>query len=139
MADNLDKTLISIQISRLSKWIDRLLDQQLRPHGVRRGQHATLMAIADLNQPSLTQLAARLEIDKAAITRSVSACEQRGWVVTEFAPQNLKTRIVKLTGEGERLIPAIQQALIAVEWQVRKELPEPLVAALHSVQSQKPE
>jgi DNA-binding MarR family transcriptional regulator len=127
---NLDQTLVSVKISKLSKLIDRLLEQEIRPLGLRRGQHAILLAVADMTKPSFTELSQRLEVDKAAVTRSVSACEKHGWLRTDYARDSLKIRQVSLTKNGLSLVLEIQRAIMTVERKLQSELPSQLYAAL---------
>jgi DNA-binding MarR family transcriptional regulator len=127
---NLDSKLASITLAKLSKRLDRLLEQEIRPLGLRRGQHAILLAVEDLGSPSFTELSLRLEVDKAAVTRSVAACEKHGWLKTSYAPDSLKTRQVALTRSGQQLTIEIKKALMTVEQALRDELPHQLFSLL---------
>ncbi len=133
MEKNLDQKLVSIKISKLSKLIDRLLEKEIRSLGLRRGQHAILLAVADLTKPSFTELSQRLDVDKAAITRSVAACEKRGWLRTDFAQGNLKLKQVSLTKSGQQLVFEIHEAMNNVENALRSDIPSPLYSMLKDI------
>ncbi|EAR10627.1 MarR family winged helix-turn-helix transcriptional regulator [Reinekea blandensis] len=130
MGLNEESFLASVQLARLNQRLNRRLDQHLRPLGLRRGQHALLLAIQDRSPVSLTDLARVLEVDKAAVSRGVASCERQGWVRTEFAPQSVKTRAVCLTPGGARLADKIRAALQRVEADLRHEISASLYQAL---------
>ena len=130
MALTLEASLASIQLARLNQRLNRRLDQHLRPLGLRRGQHALLLAIQDRSPVSPTALARCLEIDKAAVSRGVASCERHDWVRIEFASQSAKTRAIRLTPKGARVAEKVRAVLQQVEDEFRHEISPGLYQAL---------
>lgn len=78
-----------------------------------------LTAHGDSNQESI---AASLDIDKGAITKTISKLEAKGYVVRELNPGNRREKIVALTGEAQLAIDALKQSFDSLQEVVFKGL-----------------
>lgn len=122
MVKNLDHQLASVNLARALQHLNKQMDKALRPLGLRRGQHSMLLAIADVQTPSLTELARRLDIDKAAVSRSVASLELHQWVKVTYAPESTKQRRVELTAAGLEKVEQIQVALLQIEQNLKAQV-----------------
>lgn len=122
MVKNLDRQLASVNLARAVQLLNKQMDKALRPLGIRRGQHAMLLAIADLKSPSPTDLARRLDIDKAAVSRSIASLEMHQWIEVTFAPESTKQRRVELTAAGQVKVEQIQSALLTIEQYLKEQV-----------------
>jgi DNA-binding MarR family transcriptional regulator len=127
---NEDVHLASIKIARLYQRMNKQLDKKLADIDLRRGQHSTLLAISDIQSASLTELASRLEVDKAAVTRSVMSLKKKGYLNVAFAEGNKKTREVTLSDTGKQQVMQIRKALMSVEAWLEGEISSELLVAL---------
>ncbi|WP_119396314.1 MarR family winged helix-turn-helix transcriptional regulator [Salinibius halmophilus] len=123
-----DQSLASIKLVRLYRQLTEQLDQQLSGLGLKRGQHAILLAIADLQAPKAADIACRLQVDKAAVSRSVAACKKHGWVAAHAIDG--KARSLQLTPAGQELVTEIRNALILVEQRFQQSVSANLYQAL---------
>ncbi len=122
--------LASVSIARLYKALNRSLDREMRALGLRAGQHATLLALAQESSMTLARLARQLDIDKAAATRSIQSLELKDLVAVRYGDTNLKNRYVSLTPHGHALIGQINSVLLRIEDQLEQMIPQSLYAEL---------
>lgn len=123
-----DRSLASIKLARIYRQLTDSLDNELSGLGLKRGQHAILLAIADLQQPVAAELAQRLNVNKAAVSRSLAACKNHGWV--DLQAIDGKSRAVALTPQGQALVAKIGAALVRVEAQFKDSVSPSLYQAL---------
>lgn len=84
---------------KAARAITRLYDDLLRPSGVRATQLTLLMVVEALGEPSITELAEQLVMDRTTLARDLRPMEAAGWVAV--APgTDRRTRIVRLTPAG---------------------------------------
>jgi DNA-binding MarR family transcriptional regulator len=84
---------------KAARAITRLYDDLLRPSGVRATQLTLLMVVEALGEPSITELAEQLVMDRTTLARDLRPMETAGWVAV--APgTDRRTRIVRLTPAG---------------------------------------
>lgn len=85
---------------KVARAITRLYDDMLRPSGLRATQLTVLMVINTLGEPSITQLAEQMVIDRTTLARDLRPMEAAGWV-TVAPGEDRRTRIVRLTPAGD--------------------------------------
>ncbi len=74
-------------------------------------QFQYINAISELGQPTITQLAGRLNITKASVTAGINKLVQMGYVVKTQSSEDRRVFHVSLTEAGEQLVQAKMQAL----------------------------
>lgn len=101
------QTCVCYNTRKVARAITRLYDDALRPSGLRATQLTLLMVTDALGEPSITELAEQLVMDRTTLARDLRPMEAAGWVaVTPGADR--RTRIVRLTPAGGA---ALQNAL----------------------------
>jgi DNA-binding MarR family transcriptional regulator len=95
---------------RAARRLGHFYDDILAPGGLRATQYALLDQIAQLDMPSMTDLANALVLDRSALSHTLRPLERDALVV--FLPEQGDRRIkrVALTEEGRRIL-AISQEL----------------------------
>jgi DNA-binding MarR family transcriptional regulator len=84
---------------KAARAITRLYDDMLRPTGLRATQLTVLMVIDAMGDPSITELAEQLVMDRTTLARDLRPMEAAGWVAVTPG-EDRRTRIVRLTSAG---------------------------------------
>lgn len=105
----------SIQDS-LGYWVNRLanamwadLNSELSGLGSTPGQWGVLGLMADTGPIGIVELANRLGIDRAAVSRHVTQLEQKTLVKRTKHPSDNRQALIALTDKGRELVPLLQQ------------------------------
>ena len=96
-------TCLNYNLRRTSRLVNHYYDQALKPAGVRAGQFNLMVPVALRGGFSITDLAALLGMGRSALARNLKPLERKDWV-TVMVGADRRTRIVRLTREGERLL-----------------------------------
>jgi DNA-binding MarR family transcriptional regulator len=126
---------------RLTRRLTSFYEQHLRAIGLKLGQYSLLMHLSEEPQ-SMTELAARLEMDRTTLTRSLGPLLDRAWVKT-IAGADARQRLFALSEEG--LLFRLQarqhweQAQLALEAQLGRDFVSVLNLQLeHALERLKP-
>ena len=96
----------------------RLYDDALRPFGLRTTQLSILSRLQDEGPLGLTQLAARLALERSTLTRDLAPLERRG-LVRVGAGEDRRQRVAELTADGGATLAAAWPAWRGVQDDVR--------------------
>lgn len=88
-----------------------------------------LTAHGTSNQESI---AASLDIDKGAITKTIAKLEAKGYVVRELNPNNRREKIVALTNNAQPAIDALKQSFDNLQETIFKGLSAEEIAQMSS-------
>jgi DNA-binding MarR family transcriptional regulator len=91
--------------------ITRALSQQMllrvsRKHGLNLAEYRIMTVLADHAAPSIRDIAAHSQLDKAQVTRALSDLTDRGLVTQVIARNDRRLRVVALTRSGRATIAA---------------------------------
>lgn len=84
---------------KVARAVTRMYDDMLRPSGLRATQLTLLMVIDALGEPSITELAEQLVMDRTTLTRDLRPLGAAGWVAVTPG-EDRRMRIVRLTSDG---------------------------------------
>ena len=90
-----------------------------REFGLNLAEYRILSVLADRKSPSIKDIAAHAQLDKAHVTRALADLIGRGLVTQIVDKQDRRLRVVKLRGPGRAMIEATLP--IAIERQQRLE------------------
>lgn len=96
-------------------------DDALKPTGLKLSQYSVLANLAQVEDPSITDLADRLMMDRTTLTRNLRPLEKAGWVRIGRGG-DARARAVALTAQGRRLLEAARPVWRAAEIAVRDRL-----------------
>ena len=96
-------TCLNYNLRRTSRLVNHYYDQAVKPAGVRAGQFNLMVPVALRGAFSITELAALLGMERSALARNLKPLERKGWLTVTVGADR-RTRIVHLTGKGERLL-----------------------------------
>jgi DNA-binding MarR family transcriptional regulator len=93
------QTCVCYNTRKVARAVTRLYDDMLRPSGLRATQLTLLMVIDALGQPTITQLAEQLVMDRTTLARDLRPMEAAGWVAISPG-EDRRTRLVRLAPAG---------------------------------------
>lgn len=111
------------QLRRASRGVSKLYDDALSAVAINVAQYSLLKHLQRLQQPSITDLALSLGLDRSTLGRNLRVLEAKGLVAMQEGSDQ-RNRVVLLSAEGERVLA---QALGAWQ-QVQEQLTERLGA-----------
>jgi DNA-binding MarR family transcriptional regulator len=87
-------------LRRVARAVTQLYDDLLRPTGLRATQFSVLVALRNLDQSTVNQLADKLVVDRTTLTRNLRPLEEAGFVRTRPGVDR-RVRVIALTPAGE--------------------------------------
>lgn len=127
---------ICVNLRRATRTVTDLYDRVMAPAGLRVTQYALLRAVARLGEPSITDLAEQLALDRTTLSRNLRPLERRGLV--KIRPgRDRRRRTAALTADGraaiERAAPLWRQAQSEVAEHLGGPRLEALLSGLHAL------
>lgn len=83
-----------------SRAVTKMYDEHLRPTGITINQYSVLAALYYSPSIPLQKLAAKLELDRTTLTRSIARLERDGLTSIKFDPSDSRVRAVSITEAG---------------------------------------
>lgn len=105
----------TFRLQRVAREAEAALDTALSRFEVSAAQARTLELISGGRVRTIRALAARLQVDGAAVTRLVDRLEAKGFVAREPDSADRRSVIITMTAPGSRLAPEIAAALAVAE------------------------
>ena len=118
------------RVRKVTRRMTSFYEEHLRAIGLRLSQYSVLAALSDQPQ-SLLQLAARLEMDRTTLTRSLKPLTAGGWVA-RVPGGDARQRMLVLTPAGKRLRKRAQVAWRAAQLALEAQLGRDFVANLNA-------
>jgi len=109
-------------LRRATRAVTAAYDKALEPSGLRITQFSVLRTLERHGPLPVTQLAARVALDRSTMGRNLDPLERRGLVRLEIGGTDQRERVASLTSVGQA---AIQVAL--PRWRETQELIGPLI------------
>ncbi len=101
-------SIIPYQINRLSHRMNKLLDQELRAHGLSMSIWR-IMAVLDFNSTvTVNELARYAMIEQSTLSRMIQRMEAAGLLVSQKSSEDGRVRSITLTTEGYRQFDMVQ-------------------------------
>lgn len=123
-------------LRKTSRVITQLYDGYLRPTGLTTAQFSLLAALYYVESVSVTDLAARLVMDRTTLSRSLDPLLRDGLVNVQTG-EDRRVRLINISGKGlESLIAALpfwQRAQAGLRRKMRRGKWEPLQRALRGI------
>jgi DNA-binding MarR family transcriptional regulator len=95
---------LCLHVQRAARALARRFDEALRPHGLTNGQFSLLMALNRPEPPPMGPVAALLAMDRTTLTAALKPLERRGLVQITPDPSDRRSRVLKLTSKGRKLL-----------------------------------
>lgn len=102
------------RLRRASRGVSKRYDDALSSVGLSAAQYSLLRHLQRLDQPSISDLAAAMGLERSTLGRNLRLLEGRGLVVLQGGADQ-RNRLASLTAEGERLLAEGLEAWQAVQ------------------------
>ncbi|PLS23193.1 MarR family winged helix-turn-helix transcriptional regulator [Neptunicoccus cionae] len=99
-------------LSIVSKLFNTRMGELLAPHGLTPGQFSILHHLTRQRlegEHSISQIAAAVEVEQPAVTKTISKFQNLGLVEIVAHPSDKRSKLVRPTPEADRLLGAIYQ------------------------------
>jgi DNA-binding MarR family transcriptional regulator len=110
---------LCLHVQRAARALGRRFDEALRPLDLTNGQFSLLMSLNRAGPPSMGAAAALLAMDRTTLTAALKPLERRGLVAIAIAPEDKRSRLMKLTPAGRSLlakaVPIWERSHAAIE------------------------
>jgi DNA-binding MarR family transcriptional regulator len=104
---------------KAARQITRLYDAHLQPTGLRITQFLLLASLNGLESAAVSELAEHLDVESSAMGKMAGFLERDGLVSIHPSPTDGRSRIVKLTETGRRLLAQAEPLWQAAQRQFR--------------------
>jgi DNA-binding MarR family transcriptional regulator len=95
---------LCLHMQRAARALARRFDKVLRPYGLTNGQFSLLMSLNRPEPPSMGPVASLLAMDRTTLTAALKPLERRGLVKILEDQSDRRTRLLKLTDRGRKLL-----------------------------------
>lgn len=95
---------LCLHARRAARALARRFDEAFRPLGLTNGQFSLMMALNRPAPPTIGALAAFLAMDRTTLTAALKPLERRGLVELTVDPGDRRSRRMKLSSAGRRLL-----------------------------------
>lgn len=112
---------LCLHMQRAARNLARIFDDVLRPLDLTNGQFSLLMSLNRPHPAAMKAISSLLAMDRTTLTAALKPLERRALVAIEQDPADKRSRLLKLTPSGQRLLakafPLWQQAHVEIEKQ----------------------
>jgi DNA-binding MarR family transcriptional regulator len=120
------------RLRRATRAITQLYDDALAPSGLRATQFGLLHMLARHETMTINSLAARLLLDRTALSRNLDPLADRGLV--EVVPgSDLRTRRITMTAAGKRALEAAEPLWADAQREVSRRVGKQRLAELYAL------
>ncbi|HWE87674.1 MAG TPA: MarR family transcriptional regulator [Terracidiphilus sp.] len=95
---------LCLHVQRAARALARRFDEALRPFALTNGQFSLLMSLNRPEPPPMGPVASLLAMDRTTLTAALKPLERRGLVEISPDPADRRSRVLKLTREGRKLL-----------------------------------
>lgn len=120
---DLSAPCVCTALRKAVRTLDRLYDARIARHGITTTQFALLRTIHRAGEIVLSQLAARMVMDRTSLYRTLRPMEAAGWVGIADAPRG-RARLARLTPAGEAAMHAAEPDWMAMQADVHSRMGE---------------
>lgn len=129
---------LCLHVQRAARALGRRFDEALRPHGLTNGQFSLLMSLNRPEPPSMGPVASLLAMDRTTLTAALKPLERRGLVQITADREDRRSRILRLTSKGRKLLaeamPAWKRTHDEIEGQIPDGNPDALRRGLRALE-----
>jgi DNA-binding MarR family transcriptional regulator len=111
-------------VQRAARALGRRFDDALRPHGLTNGQFSLLMSLNRPEPPAMGPVASLLAMDRTTLTAALKPLERRGLVQITPDPGDRRSRILKLTDAGKKLLAEALPVWKQVHDEIERRIPD---------------
>jgi DNA-binding MarR family transcriptional regulator len=114
---------LCLHVQRAARTLGRRFDDALRPFGLTNGQFSLLMSLNRPEPPPMSPVAALLAMDRTTLTAALKPLERRGLVEIRPVAGDKRSRVLKLTDEGKKLLASAVPVWKSMHEEIERETP----------------
>jgi DNA-binding MarR family transcriptional regulator len=114
---------LCLHVQRAARALARRFDDVLRPFDLTNGQFSLLMSLNRPEPPPMGPVASLLAMDRTTLTAALKPLERRGLVKIAPDPNDRRSRVLSLTGEGHELMLRAVPVWESTHAEIEKALP----------------
>jgi DNA-binding MarR family transcriptional regulator len=114
---------LCLHVQRAARTLGRRFDDALRPFGLTNGQFSLLMSLNRPEPPPMGPVASLLAMDRTTLTAALKPLERRGLVEIAPDPGDKRSRVLKLTAEGRKLLASALPVWKRMHEEIEAQLP----------------
>jgi DNA-binding MarR family transcriptional regulator len=95
---------LCLHVQRAARALARRFDGALRPFDLTNGQFSLMMSLNRPKPPSIASVASLLAMDRTTLTAALKPLARRSLVEIAPDPEDRRTRLLKMTPKGKRLL-----------------------------------
>jgi DNA-binding MarR family transcriptional regulator len=114
---------LCLHVQRAARALARRFDEVLRPFGLTNGQFSLLMSLNRPEPPSMGPVASLLAMDRTTLTAALKPLERRGLVKVLKDPSDRRSRILKLSTDGQDLLASAVPAWERTHHEIEQQIP----------------
>jgi DNA-binding MarR family transcriptional regulator len=95
---------LCLYTQRAARALARRFDRAFAALDLTNGQFSLLMALNRPDAPTISSVAALLGMDRTSLTAALKPLERRGLVMVQQNPNDKRSRVLRLTPAGRRLL-----------------------------------
>src|SRR5580692_1266896 len=114
---------LCLHVQRAARTLGRRFDDALRPFGLTNGQFSLLMSLNRAEPPPMSPVAALLAMDRTTLTAALKPLERRGLVEIRPVAGDKRSRVLKLTDEGKKLLASAVPVWKSMHEEIERESP----------------
>jgi DNA-binding MarR family transcriptional regulator len=114
---------LCLHVQRAARALARRFDDALRPHALTNGQFSLLMSLNRPEPPPMGPVASLLAMDRTTLTAALKPLERRGLVQITPDPADRRSRILKLTAAGRKLLAEALPVWKQIHDEIEREIP----------------
>ncbi|MDX3907134.1 MAG: MarR family transcriptional regulator [Pigmentiphaga sp.] len=115
-------TCLCLHLQRAARALARRFDEALRPVGLTNGQFSLLMSLNRPEPPAMAPVARLLDMDRTTLTAALKPLERDGLVSVEVDPDDRRSRLLVLTGQGHAVLARALPIWRAIHAEIEAEL-----------------
>lgn len=120
-------TCLCLHVQRAARALARRFDEALRPVGLTNGQFSLLMSLNRPDMPgvppaTMGSVAELLGMDRTTLTSAVKTLQRRGLLFIQTVAEDRRTKLLKLTGEGRKVLAAATPIWVSEHGAIEAEL-----------------
>lgn len=115
---------LCLHVQRAARALGRRFDEALRPFGLTNGQFSLLMSLNRPEPPPMGPVASLLAMDRTTLTAALKPLERRGLVQITPDPSDRRSRILKLTSAGQKLLAKAMPVWRSTHDEVERQIPD---------------
>jgi DNA-binding MarR family transcriptional regulator len=122
-------TCLCLHVQRAARVLARRFDLALKPAGLTNGQFSLMMSLNRPDMPGVPKatmgsVAELLGVDRTTLTAAARVLFDRGLVVVEAEAEDRRSKVLKLTPEGRRVLAGAVPIWTRVHAEIERELGE---------------